>query len=555
MAFDANTQWDVRTTGSDSNGGGFVYGKGVKDVTAATDLAVDSSNNKKVTSASHNFVSGDVGKFINVTAGTNWTPGWYQILSTASNAATLDRSPAPVSTTGGTYDLYSAIDYSQQDSPQITYTDMVIDATTNTKFTSAGNPVTDAHVGNVINVTSGTGFTVQRVQIVSQSAGVATCDKSLGTLSSTGGNGKLGGSLLTPNKAGNLTNGVAGNTIHIKSGTYTASSGTSVNTINYVIPLVNTNTAIIGYGTNHYDGGTKPLITTATNSLSMIGVDSGSGENYYFANLSLSNTAASRSPGIVAANSSGGSVILRDCILDGFSKGINGDNGSSTQIFTNIFLFGTEIKNCTVNGIINSANTIYILDGSWIHGCTGDGITFNASGGIITVRNSIVSGNSRGITSTSGTLAIRLDNAVIANNTTDGVFVTTTLDAYSYYANSVFYGNGGWGINVTTGSTTAGVQTGSRNNGFGSNTSGDRKNIAPGFGDISLTASPFVSSSNFALNATAGGGLLLAKAGYPGAFAGGSSTSYLDVGAVQTSGGTPSGGLLTQAGMGGGISG
>ena len=100
MAFDANTQWDVRTTGSDSNGGGFVYGKGVKDVTAATDLAVDSSNNKKVTSASHNFVSGDVGKFINVTAGTNWTPGWYQILSTASNAATLDRSPAPVSTTG-----------------------------------------------------------------------------------------------------------------------------------------------------------------------------------------------------------------------------------------------------------------------------------------------------------------------------------------------------------------------------------------------------------------------------------------------------------------------
>jgi hypothetical protein len=40
-------------------------------------------------------------------------------------------------------------------SRQIAYTDLVIGATT-TNLTSAGNPFTSAHVGNTINITSGT---------------------------------------------------------------------------------------------------------------------------------------------------------------------------------------------------------------------------------------------------------------------------------------------------------------------------------------------------------------------------------------------------------------
>ena len=126
-AFNAATRWDVRTTGSNAaNGGGFAVGLGAKDVTAATDLVVDSSNNQVVTSATHNFVSGDVGKYIGVTAGTGWQVRFYQILSTASNAATLDQSPNSVGATGGTYDLYSAIDYSQQDAVQVDYKYIVI---------------------------------------------------------------------------------------------------------------------------------------------------------------------------------------------------------------------------------------------------------------------------------------------------------------------------------------------------------------------------------------------------------------------------------------------
>jgi hypothetical protein len=50
-------------------------------------------------------------------------------------------------------------DYSQQNSPQVAFTDLVIGATT-THLTSALNPFTSLHVGNLVNIPSGlTGFT------------------------------------------------------------------------------------------------------------------------------------------------------------------------------------------------------------------------------------------------------------------------------------------------------------------------------------------------------------------------------------------------------------
>lgn len=69
-----------------------------------------------------------------------------------------------------------------------TYTDLTIDASDNTKATSAANPFTDEDVGSFLNVTSGAGFTVQRVGIVSVAGGVATFAAALGTTSSSGGN-------------------------------------------------------------------------------------------------------------------------------------------------------------------------------------------------------------------------------------------------------------------------------------------------------------------------------------------------------------------------------
>ena len=71
MALSTATIWEIRpTNGVDTYGGGFSPGTGTTTVNAATDLTIDATSNVKVT-AGHSFVSGDVMKFINVTAGTD----------------------------------------------------------------------------------------------------------------------------------------------------------------------------------------------------------------------------------------------------------------------------------------------------------------------------------------------------------------------------------------------------------------------------------------------------------------------------------------------------
>ena len=122
------------------------------------------------------------------------------------------------------------------------YTDIVIDAVTNTKITSATRPFVGADAGNIINITAGTGFTVQRVQITSvDGSNVATCDKAVGTVASTGGTGTLGGALAVPTDA-LLELNIAGNTWWVKADTYTflgnisvAAGGAYYDTYSYLI--------------------------------------------------------------------------------------------------------------------------------------------------------------------------------------------------------------------------------------------------------------------------------------------------------------------------------
>lgn len=120
MALSTATVWEVRpTVGADTNGGGFVAGASGTDYSQQnsaqytfTDLASTNGTNASpsVTSASHNFVAADVGNLINISAGTNWTAGFYQIVSVAANAATLDRACGSSATlSGGTYAVGGAL--------------------------------------------------------------------------------------------------------------------------------------------------------------------------------------------------------------------------------------------------------------------------------------------------------------------------------------------------------------------------------------------------------------------------------------------------------------
>ena len=151
-------------------------------------------------SASYNFVSGDVGAKLFIASGSNWIPGWYAIVSVASNKATLNATAgeavlAPgasgglstvngcattASPTGATW----TIDYSQQAAAQFSYTDLAIQST-NTELQSSGHPFGIQQVGNLVYATSGSGFTVGWYCIQSITGGTtAVMDRAVGTASS-----------------------------------------------------------------------------------------------------------------------------------------------------------------------------------------------------------------------------------------------------------------------------------------------------------------------------------------------------------------------------------
>lgn len=415
---------------------------------------------------------------------------------------------------GGGFDVASSgTDYSQQDSPQVTYTDLVIDGATNTKCTSAGNPFTSAHVGNIINITSGTGFTVQRVQVVSVAAGVATCDKSLGTLGSTGGNGKLGGSLLTVAAALSLAPASNNNTgvIHIKAGTYTVTSAITTSNNQWI--------HFSGYSSTHGDFGTRPLITTSTNSIVLMALQGTGGIIASVSNVSFSSTAGTKFAAVSTANSS--SIHFDNCVFDSCNQGVF-STATGTTVLTNC-----EVKNSVLNGIdCTGANGLLKLYGCYIHDNGGHGVSAPSIIADLTV---IANNVSAGVTAASNAW---YGNCTVAFNGTAGI-INSGSNVIMCVVSCILYGNDTYGIS-NTGSVFICTQ---QYNAFGDNTTANRNGLTSTVftvvGDVSLTASPFVSTTDFRLNSTNGGGVLCRGLGYPGTFPGGAFIGYSDLGAVQ----------------------
>jgi hypothetical protein len=136
-------------------------------------------------------------------------------------------------------------------------------------------------------------------------------------------------------------------------------------------------------------------------------------------------------------------------------------------------------------------------------------------------------------------------NSTIAYNTGNGInlFSATWFggggNAFNASGNIV-YGNGGFGITAVAASTSNNANLLMMLNAFGANTAGDVQNVPTGTGVSTLTADPFTnhSSGDYSLNNTVGGGALLKGVGFPATFTGLSATGHLDVGAVQSLGGS-----------------
>ncbi len=221
-----------------------------------------------------------------------------------------------------------SVDYSQ--STSLAFTDLVIDGTTNTDATSSTKPLNKNFIGNVFNVTSGTGFTVQRVQLLSIPSGViGRFDKSLGTLSSTGGNAACGGPLATPGTAGLLK--IALNSVFIKNGTYTCSSSSNVaggRVTEGTTGTLTTPNYWTGWNTArhiHSTNTTRPLLQAAANSVTSFTV---TGAFSLIRNITFGRSAAETSTTGLTLN--GTHQFVDSCtatdVASGFTTGASGTN-------------------------------------------------------------------------------------------------------------------------------------------------------------------------------------------------------------------------------------
>lgn len=166
---------------------------------------------------------------------------------------------------GGGYDLTTdgGTDYSQQAAAELTLTDLAC-VTASTTLTSATGGFTAVMVDNIIQIKSGTNFTVGFYQIRTYvDTNEVTIDRTAcdGVGDATAGTGSVGGCLNTIDKA--MDDAISGNTVYVKYATYTEDVG--------VVGGVN----LYGYKTTRNDfpkGDDRPLIdgeSTRTNCFSM----------------------------------------------------------------------------------------------------------------------------------------------------------------------------------------------------------------------------------------------------------------------------------------------
>lgn len=413
----------------------------------------------------------------------------------------------------------SGTDYSQQNSPQVAYTDLVIDASDSTKATSAATPFTSAHVGNLVQITGGSGFTTGFFQIVSVASSIATFDRSIGSTSSTGGVANLGGAMATI--AAVVAVMTHSNTVWVKNtGAYTVTTPLSYS---LAVNSAGGPTQFIGYGTTRGDGG-KVSWTTSTNGCDII--DFGAAVGTVFANFDFSSTAGTPGHGLNAKNQVPSGMCFMNCDIHGFNEGVRG-NYPVDWTFACLVLYKCKIYGNSGHGVHNDASMLVL--GCYIHGNGGNGLFREISGGPggpWVIWRSVISANTGlGIQNNSGD---NLGNTIsttfifdcdIVDNGGDGVNFGQVSGAVGgiVILNSIIDGSGGYGINSVNAYT--GLQL-LEAIAFRNNTSGDVLNVLKGATDITLTGDPFTNkaSDDFSLNSTTGAGAACKTVGQPTPF-------------------------------------
>lgn len=410
---------------------------------------------------------------------------------------------------GGFNSARGGTDYSQQDTAQATGT--VTSATTT--VTATTGIFTSVMVGNLI--TDGT--TYKEITAFT-SATVVTVDSAPSWTATTV---YVGGALNSPGKASAVR--VSGNKTYIKTGAYSVTSASS-NVAGGLISSVGkdgTNSAMTyteGYAVTRGDLGAPPVIQMQAllgSSLTLWDFANHTGERVV--NIALDCNGNTTSTGFGRA---GQGCSMELCKVSGATSGFTATNTSASSVINRC-----EASGCTT-GFGVTGNCDVAIYWSIAHGCT---TGFSLTGNGNNTQGCIAYGNSGAGFVSSGSYGRQFVNCSSYGNGTYG---------YDFGSDAV----GIAGINcISYGNTSAEFRTSGTVNGLelincaGVSGAYNASQVGRVIGFITLTANPFsnAASGNFALNNVAGGGVLCRAAGIPGAFPGGLTTGYLDIGAAQ----------------------
>jgi hypothetical protein len=512
----------------------------------ATDGAATSATGTApvFSSTSYSFGSGDVGAKLFIAGGTNWIRGWYPIVSVSGGAATLDAtaghatlllSPLPsgyllnssagCASTGSPTGATWTIDYSQQNSAQVTFDGSSVTAVTSgvtNTITITGHTVSEADVGNGLQITGGTNYIAGFYTIVSVNIGSPNAwvlDRNVTSGAGVAMTGSMGGALATISAA--KATAQAGNWIYV-SGTYTV---TSVLDFAFQAGGLARSSAIIGYGTHRGDA-VAATWTTATNSINLLDVS-----NAFvavFANIAFTNTAGTVGSGstgnaVVALSANAWALTFTNCSFSGFNFHVNFNWQTLFTCYYFTFdqcVFGTSVSHAVETTAIGSflgckfmspgGNGVEIVQAT--NAAAGMGLIAFIGNGFYGCAKAVNSENNQGAGGLNpGFLFV---GNTVHSCTSDGLTVVAVNGTFPpVIRNNIIWNTGGYGVNNPN-SYSLGVIP--YNNAYGSNTSGARNNFPASPGDVALTADPCVSAStgNFNLNATAGGGAACTGTGW-----------------------------------------
>jgi hypothetical protein len=437
-----------------------------------------------------------------------------------------------------------------QDAAHVDVDGVTIQATTggaSSTVTLAGYTVLAGDVNNTFKVTSGTNTTAGTYHISSVDTGANTwtLDRAITSGASSDMVGKMGGSCVewTAPIQGTAATFIAGNVVNVQSGTYTLAATYSLPTFGPVSIVFR------GYQTAWGDYGARPEITSATNSVQLFTIGNNV-QTIVFDFIEFTHTAGTRGNAIGTTGSFWiPNVVIKRSIFDGLNVAIL---STSDPLIRNLQVSDTIIRNSVSHGIsLSDVANLSLID-SWVYDNGADGVQHNVGSGglyfVLCLRSALTGNGADGmdLQVANGSATVSVDRCAFAGNTNDGMDLAGGTGQSAEITNSVFFGNGDYGITYSGGGLGL-ANTRRKANAYGDNSAGNVDEAGSAVTldatEFTITVDPFTDyvNGNFALNSTAGGGSALKGTGWPGTITLGTGENA-DVGPLQTSGGDGAGG-------------